>query len=334
MSIGISQVTSAGSRSKSRRSALSARSSTHGGDNSTNISGFDIHGLTRPFRKCEQIVPFLKRLDLQSQLEQERYDEFMNNNINKISVVSAKINQSNLFHLNLKTNELEFFRKLMVKARYDDAAIKKHLKHVDEFDKSETTVMHGNISKGLYRSICNDRRIDKYGGLTPVVKEKKKSKDRKSALKDDVLDALDMETFSVLSVSHKEGDTENDAASSFHGYATARYSSSGIDASHGDGHTNPATATATARSGTQKTARTGTHLSRTATGEEDLIDKPIVVPVNIFGDMTLLLSEPLLKDRLVPLKTEELYHPPVGFVGNPTQPLKSMGYEVNSNKNY
>ena len=310
--------------SRRRSSILTSRSSADNWSNSGYGTGFDKYGLTKPFRKCEQIVPFIKRISLQESEDHEKVEEFLKQDISKIDLASNTSNQAKMKIKNIKKKELEFFQKLLLKARYDEFSTIQFLKNISDLDKSEETIFYGNKSKKLYYGICNDRRMTRYAEWKPVPIEEDEFK--KSAVKGDMLELLDLETHTILSSSRfsSRRDDDNDLASNYKGYATSKYSGgsetgrSGADdrstvfggtgsaKSHvhgggggGGGGSN------TGRSGTQSRAATGTLYTSADTEMSQSQRAP--VPIDIFSDLTVLLPEPRIKTRNFPLKKEDVY---------------------------
>jgi hypothetical protein len=83
-----------------------------------------------PRKTCEQIAPSMLRLKFQSKAEQKRV----------------------LHHL----------RRII--KRVDHAKAAKHITHIIDFDKSESIIPHGEVSKKIYNNIWESRSFNLYGG--------------------------------------------------------------------------------------------------------------------------------------------------------------------------
>jgi len=83
-----------------------------------------------PRKTCEQIAPSMLRLKYKSKNEQKRV----------INIV----------------------RRIIKRAQYHKVA--KHCQHIVDFDKSESIIPHGEVSKKIYNDIWESRSFDLYGG--------------------------------------------------------------------------------------------------------------------------------------------------------------------------
>ncbi len=83
-----------------------------------------------PRKTCEQIAPSMLRLKLKSKNEQKRV----------------------LHHL----------RRMIKRAAFPK--VSKHIQHIIDFDKSESVIPHGEVSKKIYDDIWDSRSFNLYGG--------------------------------------------------------------------------------------------------------------------------------------------------------------------------
>jgi len=83
-----------------------------------------------PRKTCEQMAPSMMRLKYNSKTEQKRV----------------------LHHL----------RRMIKRAEY--AKVGKHIQHIVDFDKSESVIPHGEVSKRIYNNIWEGRSFNLYGG--------------------------------------------------------------------------------------------------------------------------------------------------------------------------
>ena len=83
-----------------------------------------------PRKTCEQIAPSMLRLKYKSKNEQKRV--------------------------------LHILRRIIKRAQYSKVA--KHCQHIIDFDKSESIIPHGEVSKRIYNKIWESRSFNLYGG--------------------------------------------------------------------------------------------------------------------------------------------------------------------------
>lgn len=84
-----------------------------------------------PRHKCEEIAPSMLRLKYQQKAEQTRV--------------------------------LRILKRIIKRARYKKAS--KHIEHIVDFDKSESIIPHGEVSKRIYKDIFKQRDFNLYGGM-------------------------------------------------------------------------------------------------------------------------------------------------------------------------
>ena len=142
--------------------------------------------------------------------------------------------------------KLHILRKMLARSRASD--IDDKMMRLIEFDKSESIIPHGKVSKRIYDTIRNLRKFDLYG------KQQEKA------------------------ISNQQEE---------------------------------ATLKMTAK-------QFGTAVSE---------DIEALKPLNIFDGITSDLKVPSITTALHRIGHEVVYHPPVGFASNPTQPLRSYGHE-------